>query len=1062
MVFLIDQGIDTIVGQVFPVEGAWSSLLGILVAVRVLLYALTSEPGSKGESSLGRKDILIYFLTLFYFGTLGVVLVLLTQVLRRAGISKFLSEKLPAQEHNPNDVVLVICAALISWVVSTPYLVFVKAYFPIQVLQGTRIGWIVILVAMLYYIQPAKEEESEQEGKRGLRASMQSSIVLYAVIILVLGFDWLYLLFIFMIAKPWIGKIWRLFRKGKEAVAASAETKAEKEAEKAAEKGAEEGAETAEGKLLSAFKGIIKEYSEKEAGELTKEVETIHAQEESQIASVAGNIAKLSAKEKANLDMQDKEAGAVVKKLKKVMPSKVLFWIAFLFAAASDILDWVGVGLIPGVSLALDIVTAIPYALYLFTLKDLIKKEKLNNIKGLLSGLGPILELVGDGPWVFLDLNPGWLEGIWALSAYTKKSDTVASYKAALKKDKELKKEMGQDVSWNASMTSWFKSNGIKVVVAVAILFLVVSIGLPMMGFNLGSQVLAAERHITSGRFILDIQQSMYNAFGKATGIFIAPKLWWEQQLEILRGDVFVSEVDSSATRKLGLFWEDLRPAEKEFRSGQRAIVWATIKGEALNSSKCFENESSSECSVRISCLVKDSLDVEAVPKQMSMLDLMGSGDSVSCKFVPKASGIYEVSFVSEVSFQTKSYLPVYFADRSLAHQYSSQGKDILDVAGIKEKNPIATYSPGPIAIGIESFSGQPFLVDTGASNSPDLKGTTIGISLQNTWRTSGGQLKKLNDLVIVIPNKFRLDECTPAEFKLDHSDTTSSYYKISANYIKADIEETDTKSFRCVMTPIPQADGQSVLYPGAEVTIHSIKVIADYKYAVIAKTTTRVLAGESEEKPVDKSSEAMMSYYDQCPSSVSSCEYSSENYCDADPCKNNCYWDYTLQNECLGCSEFSKCSQLDSKEKCDLDPCDKSCDWDAVESECITKELIQTIKLPSDTNIVTSCGSDYVKMLTARYAYAIESGSISSSADNSITIQHPEGYQSQYSDLAERLRKGGNVAKREIIGRTNGNVTFKLYAQGKWLSGNEIVAFLETKRGYTLELKSDSGCAAP
>jgi len=199
MVFPFTEGFGTPVGPIFPVQGAWSTFLGALVGIRVLLYALTSEPG---ENPLRNKnDILIYFLTLFYFGTTGLIIVLLVHIIRRLGVIRALTDKLPVKEHNPRDMAVIITAAIISWVFSTPQLSFIQGFFPIRQLYMSSWGWILILIAMVYYLKPEEEVE-----KLGWGQAIQSSFVLYTLIIMVFGFDLLYLLFVYLLLKPFLAR----------------------------------------------------------------------------------------------------------------------------------------------------------------------------------------------------------------------------------------------------------------------------------------------------------------------------------------------------------------------------------------------------------------------------------------------------------------------------------------------------------------------------------------------------------------------------------------------------------------------------------------------------------------------------------------------------------------------------------------------------------------------------------------------------------------------------------------------------------------------------------------
>lgn len=1027
MVLFVNEGFNTAIGSIFPVEGAWSSLLGALVGIRVLLYALTTEPSA--EPLKDKWNIIIYFLTLFYFGPAGLVIILLLQVMRRVAILEKIASKLPVQEHNPKEMVTIILAAFVAWFFSTPQFSWVENYFPLRILYMSSWGWILILLAMLYYL-PSREKDESREFKR----TMQAALILYVLTILVFGFDLLYIFFVYLLLKPFLGKIYGRL-KGTIREKAEAEAKGEIE-------------EGKPGLLAQLFKA----YSVKEAEERRKEMEQLMGRIDDIEAKKKGDIEKLSAQLAAerNADIEALEDN--FKEHSKHVPGLLRYLLAIIAAIANDISDFSPMG-IPGINILIDILAVI------FMIWFILPVMKLDGISKGTKGFVTVLVIFELIPYV--SLVPWWFIIIMFLNYKLKQTQ---DYKAMESAKKHLR-ERGAAAPKTFGLPISVNLHGFMIKLAAAtVLVLAAGLILPLMGINVGQQALAAQRYVSSGQWLLDAQQYAYEMQDRIRDIIIAPKVWWEMQLEIFNQDAFISQVDQSAQRKLGLFWEDLRPAERRFETGREAIVWGALRGEILDISKCLENRSDPQCIVRTGCRVQNALGIETTPKEISMLDLAGSGESITCSFTPAKEGVYKITFVSEFDFETRAYIPMYFADRNLVLAYTEKGADILDEAGITNKKPVAVSTPGPIAVGIEAISALPLRVDipvsgTGAVIAGPGQGTTIGVSLQNTWRPRG-RLEKINNLIVTIPRSMRLEDCTPADFiemPPQYDNDTERNYQIAPAYAAKEIGEEETKSFRCILTAA--AAPEDILTPGAEVTLRPIKVIADYKFVVSADTSIQVRPGEAGVAlTYTKVQEDALDDYDICPSGVEDCSYASKQLCDSDPCNQNCYWYYgpATIDRCASCPQ-ADCSIYWDEQYCALDPCDLGCDWDIGEQECVRKNIGSTIKWPTEIFTVDQCGADYASILGVRYVYAVESGHIVSSQADKIEIQHPDGYKSTYSGLLERYRDKGNVGKSAVIGRLSEKFNFRLSTPEKQLSGKEIVDFYEDKLGFTVQ--KPEGC---
>jgi hypothetical protein len=872
---------------------------------------------------------------------------------------------------------VILFAAMLSWLVSVPQFAAVKTYFPIEFLYSTTWGWVVILFAMLAYLKPTVPEGMEAEHEyiqESLRRTLQSSVVLYVLIVLVLGFDALYWFFAFLLLKPFLlklkvlGKITDIFKKGKAAIA--------EQAKAAAAKGVE--APELAGTAGEAAAKLTKSVGEKD--------EVYFNLLSDKIDSVQGNIENLAGRQQAAEAQRQKDALEAYKE----------------------------------------------------------RKDELGWFYNLLFKI-PVI---------------GWLLGILIF----KKQHNA--YKKLQKASQSLKtKGVAVGGFSLGPVLSRLTRYAFILLLAVGVVVFV----FPALNINLGQQALAAETYVSSGRMFLDLSLFFRNAVQKLTGVVQAPAVWWEQQLEIFHQDAFITQVDESANRKLGLFWEDITQAERQFTRGREAYVWGNLRGELLDINKCFENMSNPECIVNTRCRVKNAVGVETVPGKISMLDLAGSGESITCSFVPRSEGVLTVNFIADFTFETLGYIPMYFADRSLVLQYAAQKKDILDEEGITEKQPVSRYTPGPVAVGIESFSSMPIRIyvpfqGTGAviGETGPAAGTTLGVSLQNQWRI-GGELQNITNLTIIVPDSLSLEDCTPAEFRETAHDTAKGerHFSIDPGYLKRQTAEKDVKSFRCRMDVAEGKRPEDILVPGSPVTLRAIKVIAKYQFAITKEHNVQVGAGEEPSITYSAVQEASLKAYDVCSPNVTKCsDYDSESYCSADPCGKKCYWDIgILTNACTNCPSSPSCSVYESRDYCDLDSCQFGCDWSIEGSQCKITDVRQTLKWPTDLFIVKECGSDYIIIQGARYVYAVESGTITSE-EGKITIQHPGGYRSEYMDLLERYRISGNAAKKTVIARLKDQgLKFRLSTPSGQLTGQQILNLFKEELGYTIRLEENSKC---
>ena len=156
-----------------------------------------------------------------------------------------------------------------------------------------------------------------------------------------------------------------------------------------------------------------------------------------------------------------------------------------------------------------------------------------------------------------------------------------------------------------------------------------------------------------------------------------------------------------------------------------------------------------------------------------------------------------------------------------------SEEIDVFDFYRIKDKNPVAKFTNGPVKIGIETKEPP-----IGISSEYDTK-PMIGITLDinSGWR---GKIKEIKELILYIPDSMELDtdSCDPSgTFEISDKSEYEGYsaYKLQ-NWVKKrkelmDIEEP--KSFKCRLDI--RTDKLSDVLGDAPFATKYFRVSADY-----------------------------------------------------------------------------------------------------------------------------------------------------------------------------------------------------------------------------------------
>ncbi|MCX8147331.1 MAG: hypothetical protein N3D84_02595, partial [Candidatus Woesearchaeota archaeon] len=302
-------------------------------------------------------------------------------------------------------------------------------------------------------------------------------------------------------------------------------------------------------------------------------------------------------------------------------------------------------------------------------------------------------------------------------------------------------------------------------------------------------------------------------------------------------GDYYTGMVDENQKEPLGVYIEDLKPANSKFYEDERVTVWGVLKARTLDPSKpisistnCYAKTYAFEGEKTVSGdadPVGSATELKISTSTMEEKDLTCEFNSNSLK-----EGMWGIYISSTFNFDTYSYLKAYFMDQDRLRAFRRENKDPLDIYGITDKNPISLCTAGPIELNMQVT--QPL---TGLSRNPSERNEIVlGITIANRW---SGKIKEIKDLTIKVPPAMSIvfcdqnikevacsgEECEEGKYKkvykLQDKDEGGKRGKESLR----DIEQF--QSFRCRVN-VDSVDGALGNTP---IAIHNFKASTSYIY---------------------------------------------------------------------------------------------------------------------------------------------------------------------------------------------------------------------------------------
>ncbi len=306
---------------------------------------------------------------------------------------------------------------------------------------------------------------------------------------------------------------------------------------------------------------------------------------------------------------------------------------------------------------------------------------------------------------------------------------------------------------------------------------------------------------------------------------------FWDKQVAVATGSYFEGQVEENKDdEKLGIFIENIEASTPIILENEEVTFWARLRGKTLennievemgcNSSKSNENKES----------VNEEFNIYSYEQK-----------DIDCKFSGLESGATKITFWANYNFETLAYNKAYFMDQDRIRALRKQGLDPLNEYDIRDTDPIAVYTNGPVHIGIGTTYSQPIAIKPNGERL-----AVLGVTLENKWE---GKIKKVTNLEIQVPKSIELKDCdyTFVESGTDGCLTRCQgieeckndcnnywFYQLSDEGLDKIGTVDKYQTFKCGIYAYSSSD----ILDGSPISTKYFRVIAEYDYLAEAYRT--------------------------------------------------------------------------------------------------------------------------------------------------------------------------------------------------------------------------------
>jgi|GEM_PF-6919229 len=410
---------------------------------------------------------------------------------------------------------------------------------------------------------------------------------------------------------------------------------------------------------------------------------------------------------------------------------------------------------------------------------------------------------------------------------------------------------------------------------------------------------------------------------------------WFEKRIAIATGSYYEGEVEDNQDTKLGVYLEDIMPADPQYWEDEEVIMWGTVRAFTLDE----------PIKVNVSCTA-DGIAADSITPASEFSIYTLEDKFMECKFSKDTvlnklkNGAKNLRFNADYNFKTLSYLKTYFMDLDRLRSMRRQQIDPLQEFGITDKYPIAVFTNGPLKIGMETTKELPIGVPSGdAAALREI--AIIGITLENRWK---GRVTKITKLELQLPDSLDLNHCdrpfttgTPAD--------EAGYKKYSLDFSKMDARQTEKleniTTYQNMKCWIDVTDRQKLLGTDPIATKY-IRLTAEYNYQSYETSTVfikKVERGSTVSTATSYAKGCCQTKLNECARVENDCDSTSwlpNNFCSAA--------DSGQQGKCISCKDVCNTESQCTGTKTKLVDYGWCCD-----AACTSGSLLNVCSLPAD-----------------------------------------------------------------------------------------------------------------
>jgi len=236
------------------------------------------------------------------------------------------------------------------------------------------------------------------------------------------------------------------------------------------------------------------------------------------------------------------------------------------------------------------------------------------------------------------------------------------------------------------------------------------------------------------------------------------------RQLEYATGGYYQGKVEENQQEPIGVYLENIKSSQTEFFEGEPVSVWGTLRAQTLDD----------PINVSLSCYASDEFTTQSTgdatdPDKKILGTILPSNlrnnylvetlelNDFTCLFDNGLEGGQQtIVLQADFSFETDAYLRTYFIDLDRRRQLVRNNIDPIEEFGIRERDPVAVYTNGPVKIGAETTKNLPIGVQAQAVDGEETV-VRLGVTIENQWQ---GTIKQLKELFISVPAGTELLNC--------------------------------------------------------------------------------------------------------------------------------------------------------------------------------------------------------------------------------------------------------------------------------------------------------------